>query len=170
MPGNPNKSCHKKITPETTTNTNLYRLTDFDNDMTYNQSMKKRSILTERINEQNIFKHVHSSEDVSIIIMRYCSKYEICAAPKCPLYFLIDLRTYVEGDPECSMAKATRHAYWESMPEDLRKMLPYEGYFKSEYTRMRTARERWGSLTEEEKAEARERLRNARNRASLKLP
>ena len=164
MPGKLNKSCHKTTTSETTTNTNLYRLTDFDNDMTYNQSMKKRSILTERINEQNTIKHVHSSEDVSIIIMRYCSKYEICAASKCPLDFLIDLRTYVEGDPKCNMAKATRHAYWESMHEDLRKTLPYEGYFKSEYTRMKAAKERWLALPEDKRAEIRARMSGLRKR------
>ena len=129
-----------------------------------NYTMSTPSILTERINEQNTIKHVHSSEDVSIIIMRQCSKYESCSAPKCPLDNLTDLRTYVKGDPKCDMAKATRHAYWESLPEDMRKMLPHEGYFKSEYTRMKAARERWLALPEDKRAEIRARMSGLRKR------
>ena len=60
------------------------------------------------------------------------------------------------------MAKATRHRYWESMPESLKKELPFEGYFQSEYNRIRAARERWDSLPEDKKAEVRERIRHAK--------
>ena len=60
------------------------------------------------------------------------------------------------------MAKATRHRYWESMPESLKRELPFEGYFSSEYHRIKSARERWESLSEERKAEIRERMKRIR--------
>ena len=54
------------------------------------------------------------------------------------------------------MAKATRHKYWESMPEDLKKALPFQGYFRAEYNRMEAARRRWESLSDDEKSRIRE--------------
>ncbi|MCL4341299.1 MAG: hypothetical protein M1431_04290 [Candidatus Thermoplasmatota archaeon] len=52
------------------------------------------------------------------------------------------------------------------MPESLKKELPFEGYFRSEYRRIRAARERWESLSEDKKAEIRERIRNVRTSKS----
>jgi len=40
--------------------------------------------------------------------------------------------------------------------------LPYEGYFQSEYARMKAAKERWDALSEDRKAEIRERMRHAK--------
>jgi hypothetical protein len=42
------------------------------------------------------------------------------------------------------------------MPEDLRKALPFQGYFRSEYNRMEAARRRWDSLSDDEKNRIRE--------------
>ena len=123
---------------------------------------KNDSNLTHRINETKNDSFSGNKEALSLESMSYCSRFEDCSAPKCPLDILINLRTEVEEDPRCEMAKATRHRYWESMPESLKKELPFEGYFSSEYHRIKSARERWESLSEDKKAEIRERIRNVR--------
>jgi len=83
--------------------------------------------------------------------MEFCSRFDACSAPKCPLDPFIDVRIEIEGDPKCGMAKATRHKYWESMPEDLKLILPYEGYFRLEFNRMAAARERWNRMSDSAK-------------------
>jgi hypothetical protein len=47
------------------------------------------------------------------------------------------------------------------MPEDMKRMLPYEGYLRSEFNRMTAARERWDRLSEL----AKENLRNLGKKA-----
>jgi hypothetical protein len=42
------------------------------------------------------------------------------------------------------------------MPEDLKKRLPFQGYFRAEYNRMEAARKRWDSLSDDEKNRIRE--------------
>ena len=127
-----------------------------------NQSTPYPSNLTARINGQNEGIMLDEKEQLSLESMSYCSRFEDCSAPKCPLDILIDIRTEVEEDPKCEMAKATRHKYWLSMPDYLKSALKYQGYFESEYNRMRSARERWNALSEDKKAEIRERMRNVR--------
>lgn len=100
-------------------------------------------------------------EAISTMLMKHCSRFDSCDAPKCPLDPLIDSRLDLEGNDKCGMAKATRHRYWESMPDRLKRYLPYEGYFRTELTRMSTARRKWDSLTEEEKSIIKERGRQA---------
>ena len=78
--------------------------------------------------------------------MSRCARFDFCSAPKCPLDILIDFRIETETDPRCEMAKATRHKYWESMPDEIRSDLKFEGYLESEYNRMKSARERWDSF------------------------
>lgn len=102
--------------------------------------------------------------------MKFCSRFDSCSAPKCPLDIFINTIPEIEGDPKCEMAKATRHKYWESMPDDLRSRLPYEGYLQSEYTRIKAAKERWESLPEDKKAEIRERMKSIRNPKGTKYP
>lgn len=53
------------------------------------------------------------------------------------------------------MAKSTKHKYWEEMLNDLKKLLPFQGYFRSEYNRMMMARPRYVSRPDEKKAELR---------------
>ena len=127
-----------------------------------NHSIPYPSNLTTRINGQNKGIMLEEKEQLSLESMFYCSRFEDCSAPRCPLDILIDIRTEVEEDPKCKMAKATRHKYWLSMPEYLKSKLPFQGYFESEYNRMRSAKERWNALSEEKKAEIRERMRNGR--------
>ncbi len=93
----------------------------------------------------------------------YCSRSDYCPAMKCPLDPCIDERMEYDEDLDgefkdsrCTMAKATRHRYWESMPEDLWKALPFQGYFRSEYNRMEAARKRWESMSENERDRIRE--------------
>ena len=47
-------------------------------------------------------------------------------------------------------------------PAPFNQELPFEGYFSSEYHRIKSARERWESLSEDKKAEIRERIRHAK--------
>lgn len=95
-----------------------------------------------------------------------CSRFDFCSANLCPLDPEIGKRGQdEEDDPRCEMAKATRHAYWLSMPPEIRSLLPFQGYFKAEFTRIGSARARWESMTEEQKAIVRSRLESARIRA-----
>lgn len=130
----------------------------------YNHTGKGQAILTiptER--EKSIKSRNNNNKDMlSIKTMSYCSRYDSCDAPKCPLDIQIDSRTIADGDPKCGMAKATRHKYYLSMPEELKNELPYEGYFKAEYSRMKAARERWESMNEEQKNELIERMKTVR--------
>lgn len=140
----------------------LDEITASDNEGRYNSITHVPSILTARTKGLNERDCTVTKETLSVRSMEYCSRFESCSAPKCPLDILINLRTVVEDDPECEMAKATRHKYWESMPEDLRSALPFKGYFESEYRRMKIAREKWESLPDDQKAAVRERMRNIR--------
>ena len=128
----------------------------------YNCITPDHSILTQRINGQIGIDYQLDKGMSTERSMEYCSRFDSCSAPKCPLDVHIDQKIEIEGDPRCGMAKATRHKYWESMPEDLRKALPFQGYFKGEFHRIMAARERWESLPEDRKSEIRERMRNAR--------
>ena len=128
----------------------------------YNSITHDPSTMTERINGQNEGDYQGNEKTVPLRTMEYCSRFDSCSAPKCPLDTQIDQVIEIDGDPRCGMARATRHRYWESMPEDLRKALPFQGYFESEFHRIMAARERWESLPEDRKAEVRERMRNAR--------
>ena len=129
---------------------------------TSNQSTHAPSILTARINETKNDSFSGNKEALSLESMSYCSRFEDCSAPKCPLDILINIRTEVEEDPICEMAKATRHKYWMAMPDSIKSELKFEGYLESEYNRIKSARERWLALPEQKKAEIRERMKNAR--------
>ena len=85
------------------------------------------SILTARINGQNESKCSEDAEQFLERPMSYCSRFDSCSAPKCPLDIFIESRIEVEGDPKCGVAKATRHKYCKTMPDRLKKHLPYEG-------------------------------------------
>jgi len=101
------------------------------------------SILTARINGQKNDSSSKDKEALSQESVSRCARFDFCSAPKCPLDPLIGLRTEVEDDPKCEMAKATRHKYWISMKGDLRSLLPFQGYLESEYNRIRSAKKRW---------------------------
>ena len=131
----------------------------------YNHSGGYQAILTTPTERQKSIKSRNNNNNkdmLSIKTMSYCSRYDSCDAPKCPLDILIDSRIIADGDPKCGMAKATRHKYYLSMPEELKNELPYEGYFKAEYSRMKAARERWESMNEEQKNELIERMKTVR--------
>ena len=128
----------------------------------YNSIARGHSILTARTKPQIESDYQDSKEDLTLQSMRYCSRFETCSAQLCPLDILISERTDFPDNEKCGMAKATRHRYWESMPESLRKELPFEGYFSSEYHRIKSARERWESLPEDRKAEMRERIKHVK--------
>ena len=117
------------------------------------------SILTARINGQNESVNLLDKELLSQESMSACARFDLCLAPKCPLDPLIGLRTEVEDDPKCEMAKATRHKYWESMPDEIKNELKFQGYFEAEYNRMRSAKERWASLSDDKKKEITDNLR-----------
>ena len=134
-----------------------------------NYSKETPSILTARINGQKIDSYSGNLEVISQESMSRCARFDFCSAPKCPLDILINLRTEVEEDPRCEMAKATRHKYWESLPENIRNSLKFEGYYESEYNRMRSARERWLALPEQQKAEIKERMKNMKNRRPVPM-
>ncbi len=129
-----------------------------------NSITEKRSDTRDTTKMKN-FTQASSLEGISIKLMSYCSRFSSCDAPKCPLDPLIEMRSNLEGNDRCEMAKATRHRYWESMPEDIRKYLPYEGYFKAEFSRIRTSHDRWDKLPPEEKSRIIEMGKKALSRA-----
>ncbi|MEM3193188.1 MAG: hypothetical protein QW292_14110 [Candidatus Parvarchaeota archaeon] len=89
--------------------------------------------------------------DLSSRLPKFCSKFDFCNAPLCPLDPLINERYADKNDDKCSMAKATRHKYWFSMSPDFQQYLPYQGYFKAEYNRIQEGKKRWSSLSQEER-------------------
>ncbi|MEM3907462.1 MAG: hypothetical protein QXZ17_11480 [Nitrososphaerota archaeon] len=101
--------------------------------------------------------------DLSSKLPKFCSKFDFCNAPLCPLDLFISERYADKNDDRCSMAKATRHKYWLNMPPEFQQYLPYQGYFKAEYNRIQEGKRRWGSLSQEERdkiiARGREALR-----------
>jgi hypothetical protein len=148
-------------------NTSNLSLFSFDDSVvTVKHSMNIPSNLISTINGIKSSSHSDMDEGAALRSMMYCSRFNSCSAQKCPLDPLIDRRSEADWDPICGMAKATRHRYWESMPEDLRAILPYKGYSRAEYNRMTAARERWESLSQEQrerlKAMGRERLEKSR--------
>ena len=112
----------------------------------------------------NVSKYTEDNEEFTILSMRCCSRFETCSAPLCPLDILIDKRTDFPDNEKCGMAKATRHRYWQNMPDYIKRELLFQGYFEAEYNRMRSAPDRWNALSESKKAQIKERLRNARPR------
>lgn len=144
-------------------NDKMHRLSYFHGEGEYNYTKEHQTTLTIPTNRQTSGKESLSKDLLSIKTMSYCSRYNSCEAPICPLDILVKKRTYAEGDPECGMARATRHRYWENMPEELKKELPYQGYFQGEFKRLKAARERWESLSEEEKQGVLDRLKDIRN-------
>ena len=134
-----------------------------------NYSKETPSILTARINGQKIDSFTTELEGLSLESMSYCSRFEDCSAPKCPLDILINLRAETDEDPRCEMAKSTRHKYWESLQDSLKSKLKYQGYFESEYNRMRSAKKRWLALPEQQKAEIKERMKNMKNRRPVPM-
>jgi hypothetical protein len=115
--------------------------------------------------KSGVLEDITYLETISPRLMEYCSRYDSCDAPLCPLDVLIDTRPRFSDDDRCEMAKSTRHKYWISMPDDLKKFLPYEGYFKSEFSRIRASKKRWEGLSPEEKNKIIERGRQALSRA-----
>ena len=136
----------------------------------YNSITNDPSILTARGKEEKNSDFQVSEWANHVRSMSACSRWESCPAMKCPLDPEIGSRmTY---DPEldsefkdsrCTMAKATRHRYWESLPEDLRDALPFQGYFEGEFKRIKAGRERWESMTDEQKDQARQRILKIRD-------
>ena len=131
----------------------------------YNYTSDPPSILTVRGNEEKNSDPQVTEWANHVRSMSACSRWESCPAMKCPLDPLINAR--MPYDPEldsefkdsrCTMAKATRHRYWESLPEDLRNALPFQGYFEGEFGRIKAGRERWESMTDEQREEVRQRM------------
>ena len=124
-----------------------------------NHSRETPSNLTARINGTKSSDSTDNKEVISLESMSHCSRFEDCPAPKCPLDTLIDLRSEIEEDPQCEMAKATRHKYWQSMGPELRSLLPFQGYLETEFNRMKAARERWEAIPDDKKRIITERLK-----------
>ena len=138
-------------------NTSNLSLFSFDGSIArVKHSANSPSNMIATINGMKSSSNNDMDEDAALRSMMYCSRFNSCSVPKCPLDPLIDRRSENDWDPVCGMAKSTRHKYWESMPEDLRKALPFQGYFRSEFNRMEAARRRWDSLSDDEKNRIRE--------------
>jgi hypothetical protein len=140
----------------------LSEFSDVEGKGRYNSITNDSSILTARINRPKLSDYRSSYWTLPVQTMRYCSRFESCSAMKCPLDPFISQRSSLEDEQTCSMAKATRHGYWESMPEYLRRALPFQGYLEGEFRRIKAAKERWNSLPEDRKAEIRARMKNGR--------
>ena len=128
----------------------------------YNSIIDDPSILTARTKRPKLSDYGSSDWSLPVQSMRYCSRFDSCPVMKCPLDPFINRRSSLEEEQTCSMAKTTRHGYWESMPAYLRRVLPFQGYFEGEFRRIKAAKERWNSLPEDRKAEIRDRIKNAR--------
>lgn len=149
----------------------LSEFSETENGGRHNSIASNPSILTDRIDGAKSSECQSSRWTLPTRSMEYCSRFDSCPVMKCPLDPQINDR--MPFDPEldgefkdsrCTMAKATRHKYWEAMPEDLREALPFQGYFEGEFKRIIAAKQRWESLSDDKKAEIRGRLKNVRPR------
>ena len=136
----------------------------------YNYTSDPPSILTVRGKEEKNSDFQVTEWANHVRSMSACSRWQSCPSMKCPLDPEIGSR--MPYDPEldgefkdsrCTMAKATRHRYWESLPEDLRNALPFQGYFEGEFKRIKAGRERWESMTDEQREQVRQRILKARD-------
>ena len=84
----------------------------------------------------------------------WCPRFDHCSANRCPFDPEIQGKTTFRGEERCKLAKLRRMKLWESLPEDRKALLPYQGLFRKEFS----ARKRWQDLPEEEKAKRTERL------------
>jgi len=114
---------------------------------TYSQGSIKNKPISEDI--------IKCSQDQALAIMQLCPKWDHCNAPKCPLDPFIKLRYEEPGDPKCKLSRNKRHEIWENLPEDLKKCLPFQGYFEKEYN----YRKRFFGMTEGQKQELISRLK-----------
>ena len=137
----------------------------------YNSITHDPSILTARGSEEKNSDFQVTEWRNHVRSMSACSRWESCPAMKCPLDpEIVSRMPYdpeLDGeykDSKCTMAKATRHKYWESLPEYLRDTLPFQGYFEGEFKRIVAAKQKWDSLPEDKKAEIKGRLNNVRPR------
>ena len=137
----------------------------------YNSITHDPSILTARGSEEKNSDFQVTEWRNHVRSMSACSRWESCPSMKCPLDPEIGSRMpydpELDGeykDSKCTMAKATRHKYWESLPEYLRDTLPFQGYFEGEFKRIVAAKQKWDSLPEDKKAEIKGRLNNVRPR------
>ncbi|MEM3193266.1 MAG: hypothetical protein QW292_14505 [Candidatus Parvarchaeota archaeon] len=128
-----------------------------ESDKTINNTIHDIRNLTDTSNQINFNENNQIKDkdklllDLSSKLPKFCSKFDSCNAPLCPLDPLISERYADKNDDRCSMAKATRHKYWLSMPSEFQQYLPYQGYFKAEYNRIQEGKRRWGSLSQEER-------------------
>jgi hypothetical protein len=83
-----------------------------------------------------------------------CPKFNSCSAPLCPLDIDYNKRSYLKGEPRCSLRRAKRLKYGS--------VLPNKGLFPKEYSALK----RWQSKSEEERTKfiknATDRLKNFR--------
>jgi 5-methylcytosine-specific restriction endonuclease McrA len=75
--------------------------------------------------------------------MKLCPRYERCNAPLCPLDPDQELRTYLPGEPKCTLGKARRLKLGESLPR--------LGMTKREWSTHNS----WNALSESQKASKR---------------
>lgn len=108
----------------------------------YNYTPDNEGVKNPPTNGTNVPVKKGDLDHLAGILMRYCPKFDSCSAAKCPFDPASSERAYFEGDPACALSKAKRHRAWESMPEDLKKVLRFQGYFESEYNRIAAARRR----------------------------
>jgi len=88
-------------------------------------------------------KKPHTQEEPeSLGIMQLCPKFLQCSAPICPLDSLQDERTYLKGEPKCTLSKAKR------VKIGTEAGLERKGMTKPEWA----ASLRWEAQTEAEKA------------------
>jgi len=76
-----------------------------------------------------------------------CPRFDFCSANRCPFDPEIDGKKTLRGEERCKLAKSRRIRLWETLPEDLKSLLPYTGMFKKEFSALK----RWQDLPEDEK-------------------
>lgn len=126
------------------------RLEDYDGSLE-SELLKSTSVPTNTTIETILNPQDEDLESLSLEPMKYCARFESCSAPKCPLDILIAVRHYEPGEPKCDMAKNTMKKYYESMPDRIKKFLPYGDLLESKYNRSMAARERRDTMSDENK-------------------
>ena len=89
------------------------------------------------------------SEKATNAIMKKCPKFIRCSVPICHLDLFQDDRTYIKGEPKCTLTKAKRIKIAEDTD------LPRKGMTKKEWSTYK----RWQNSSKTEKAENNAHLR-----------
>ena len=97
-----------------------------------------------------IKKQAEITEEENLKVMKQCSRFQFCNAPKCPLDYFQDERVELKGEDKCKLPKSIRKKIGKGTA------LKYQGLTKKEWTGIKI----WNDKSDEERREIIKRGKN----------